>query len=73
MKDKDITLNISNNVINHLSKIGYNAEYGARPLQRVIRNEIQNMLAKAVIEQSITTGDHVNIDYNKEEEKYQIL
>lgn len=49
-----------------LSKKGYDPMYGARPLKRVIQNEILDKLAMEIIEGKIREGGNANIDAEKE-------
>jgi ATP-dependent Clp protease ATP-binding subunit ClpB len=62
---KDIKLEISLAVSSYLTKKGYDPLYGARPLQRVIQNEILDELALQIIEVKIKGGDKVKVDLEK--------
>ena len=41
---------------------GYDPKFGARPLKRVIQNEIHNALAKRLLDQQFDDGDRIVID-----------
>ena len=45
LKEKKITLDIDSSVRKHLAKTGYDPDFGARPLKRVIQNELLDELA----------------------------
>lgn len=62
--DKDITLTLTEQALEFLAKEGYNPQYGARPLKRVIQNKILNQVASLIIDQSIQKGGQIKIDFN---------
>lgn len=48
---------------NYLADTGYNAEYGARPLRRLLQKRVENELSKRLLRGEYQTGDEVLIDY----------
>jgi ATP-dependent Clp protease ATP-binding subunit ClpA len=48
-----------------LAKEGYNPQYGARPLKRVIQNKILNPIASLIISKSILKGGTVSVSVKK--------
>ena len=50
LKDRRINLEVSNEAIEFISDVGYDAQFGARPLKRAIQNYIENPLAKEILE-----------------------
>ena len=63
-KQMGITLIFSNEAVLHLAKIGYDAQYGARNLKRMITSNVENLLSRALIEKQISENDEVNIDFD---------
>jgi ATP-dependent Clp protease ATP-binding subunit ClpB len=59
---KKLKLEITDNAQELLAKEGYDPAYGARPLKRVIQNEVQNVLALKILNGEIKEGDKVIID-----------
>lgn len=59
-----IELTFSRSVVDHLAKIGYRPEYGARELRRQIKSEIENKLAREILKGEISEGSHLSIDYD---------
>ena len=59
---KEIALQISNNALEYLAKEGYNPQYGARPLKRLIQDKILNHIASLIISEGILKGGTVVID-----------
>ena len=60
---KDITLEITDNAKNALTDQGFDTNFGARPLKRLIQKEILNKLAKELIKGDIKEQSKVTIDY----------
>jgi ATP-dependent Clp protease ATP-binding subunit ClpB len=59
---KDIKLEVSPAVIAYLGKEGYNPQYGARPLKRLIQNKILNPVASLMISQGVMRGGVITVD-----------
>lgn len=59
LKAKDITITVAPEVYGYLSKEGYNPQYGARPLKRLIQNKILNPIASLIIGKGISKGGAV--------------
>ena len=58
---KKIDLHVDKGAEEYLAEKGYDPAYGARPLQRTIQNEIQNPLAKFMLEGRFKEGDSVTV------------
>ena len=56
-----ITLEYTEEAIDHLAEKGYDPIYGARPLLRVVQNEIENELAEAVLRGRFKEGATVKV------------
>jgi ATP-dependent Clp protease ATP-binding subunit ClpC len=48
-----------------IAEVGYDPEYGARPLRRVIQNKVQDPLSEALLAGRFTPGDTVQVDYRE--------
>ncbi|MEZ4706393.1 MAG: hypothetical protein R3A44_04265 [Caldilineaceae bacterium] len=48
-----------------MASAGYDPDYGARPLRRVIQNSIQDPLSEAILEGRFVPGDTILLDYQK--------
>lgn len=62
LKEKEITLNISAKALKYLGKEGYDPQYGARPLNRLIQTKILNPIATKIISDEIKAGAKVTVD-----------
>jgi ATP-dependent Clp protease ATP-binding subunit ClpB len=60
--DKEIKLDISDYAVEYLSKKGYEPQYGARPIKRLVQKEILNGLSKELLEGKVQKGDVILID-----------
>ncbi len=67
LKQKDITLHISDAVYGYLGKDGYNPQYGARPLKRLIQSKILNPIAELIISRGVMDGGTVSVDMKDNE------
>ena len=62
LAEKEIKLDISDYAIEYLSKKGYDPQYGARPIKRLVQREILNGLSKELLEGKVKKGDEILID-----------
>ncbi len=62
LKEKDISIKATDYAIEYLSKKGYEPQFGARPIKRVIQKEILNSLSRKLISAEIKNGDEILID-----------
>ena len=66
LAQRDITLDITPEAVEYLAKKGYDPQFGARPLKRVIQQDVLNELSKEILKGSINDNDAVLIDYFEE-------
>ncbi len=67
LNEKRITLTIDPAAKKHLAKTGYNSDYGARPLKRLIQQEILDKLALKLIAGEVIDGQTISIGLHKNE------
>ena len=72
LRDRDVTLTWTPEVLAHLAKEGYDPVFGARPLKRYIQTEIVNMLSKAILEGKIPPESTVELHMEKNKIHFQI-
>lgn len=72
LQEKQIDLTLSEAAIAHLAKEGYNPQYGARPLKRLIQNKIMTPIANMMVARGIMEGGSVAVDFNGEEFKFDV-
>ncbi len=62
LMEKDIDLVISDSVLELLAEEGYNPQFGARPLKRLIQTKILNPVATMMISNKVLSGGSVFVD-----------
>ena len=60
LAEKKVALFIDEPVLAHLADEGYNEEYGARPLKRLIQKELEDKLSHMLIAGDLLEGDEVD-------------
>jgi ATP-dependent Clp protease ATP-binding subunit ClpB len=60
--NKDIKLNVSEDLVRKLAEAGYDPLYGARPLRHLIQDKIENALAKQLLSGSIKKGSTIELN-----------
>jgi ATP-dependent Clp protease ATP-binding subunit ClpA len=67
LAEKGIVLEVSPDVYEYLAKEGYNPEYGARPLKRLIQNKILTPIANFIISNNVGEGSEILVTRKGEE------
>ena len=62
LAEKHITLVLSQAALAHLAKEGYNPQYGARPLKRLIQTKVMTPIANMMVARGIMEGGSVSVD-----------
>jgi ATP-dependent Clp protease ATP-binding subunit ClpB len=62
LKEKEITLDVSDEAKDWISQLGYDVTYGARPLKRVIQKYLVNPLAQELLAGKFVNGDTVKVN-----------
>lgn len=63
--DKNYQLSVTAAVKEYIGKQGYDPDYGARPLRRVIQNLVEDKLSDALLSQAANVGV-ITVDYNQD-------
>ncbi|MBR4238086.1 MAG: ATP-dependent Clp protease ATP-binding subunit [Prevotella sp.] len=66
LNEQNIKLVIDESARKYVTKVGFNAHYGARPILGIIRKEIRRPLSKLIIAGDIAPGDTVTMKYDEE-------
>ncbi len=62
MKDNEMVLEYTEEALNYLAHEGFEPQYGARPLKRLIQKEVVNLLSKRILAGSIDKSKPVILD-----------
>lgn len=63
-KQINVTLNWTDKAIDALAKQGFDPNFGARPLRRLLTHTVETELSKKIIANDIKEGDNVEIDFD---------
>lgn len=62
LEDRDLELSFTETALDLIAAEGFDPVYGARPLKRVIQNEIENPLAQEILSGKFLPGDIIEVD-----------
>jgi len=63
LKQRGIGLDVSNDACKALAAEGYDPQFGARPLKRVVQQRIENPIASKILSGEFQDGDTIAVDY----------
>ncbi len=66
LADKGYHLEVTEAAREYLAEVGYDADFGARPLKRVIQREVQDPLALKILSGEVHEGDTLIVDRGKD-------
>ncbi|MCR4325829.1 MAG: AAA family ATPase [Patescibacteria group bacterium] len=72
LEEKQISLSLSQAALEHLAKEGYNPQYGARPLKRLIQTKIMTPIANTMVARGVLEGGAVSVDFVGGEFKFDV-
>src|SRR5574344_548312 len=61
LQERELSVEVTDEVKDHLAKDGYSEAYGARPLRRLIQRKIEDMLAEEILTGKYDKGDTIRI------------
>ncbi len=72
LEAKEISLDINEKALDYLAREGYNPQYGARPLRRLIQDKILNQISSFIISGAVMKGGLVTIGIKGDELNFEI-
>ncbi|MDM8545248.1 ATP-dependent chaperone ClpB [Candidatus Venteria ishoeyi] len=66
LAEQQMGLEISDEVLSHVSRTGFDPVYGARPLKRAIQQMLENPLAQALLSGQFVPGQTIKVDWQNE-------
>ena len=72
LTEKNYNIKFTRSVIDHISDIGYDVNFGARPLKRAIQSEVENYISEEILKGGIVEETLYSISYNKTTEKFKL-
>ncbi len=67
LEEKGFHLDVTDAAREYLAEVGYNPDFGARPLKRAIQRELQDPLALKILSGEFHEGDTIRVDRGKDE------
>lgn len=64
LEEQEIHFSLTDKALDKIAEVGFEPEYGARPLRRSIQKNIEDLLSEALLKGTIAKGDHVKIGLN---------
>lgn len=61
LSKNDIQLTVTDAAIEEIAKLGYDPQFGARPVKRVVQKQVLNQLSKALLSNKISTSDEIEL------------
>jgi ATP-dependent Clp protease ATP-binding subunit ClpC len=61
LKESGIELEFAPSVAKRVARVGFNPDYGARELRRIIQNEVEEPLSEQILRGDFAQGDHVRM------------
>ena len=68
LEQNEIKITTTENAIEWLSQLGFDPQFGARPLKRVMQKKILNELSKQILAGKVNKNDHIELDVDKRNE-----
>ena len=72
LEDKKYSVKFGPSVVDHISEIGYDSKFGARPLKRAIQSEVEDFISEEILKGTILEDVSYSIGYNKVSEKFKL-
>jgi ATP-dependent Clp protease ATP-binding subunit ClpB len=72
LTEKGIKLVLAKEVISYLAREGYNPQYGARPLKRLIQEKILNPVASLMISRGVNAGGIITVGLKNKEFTFEV-
>jgi ATP-dependent Clp protease ATP-binding subunit ClpB len=63
LAERHMILDVSKAALGHLAQVGYDPDFGARPLKRAVTSQLENPLAMALLEGKFADGDTIHVDF----------
>jgi len=72
LAEREVTLSLTPAARAYLAEKGYDKEQGARPLGRLIQDEVKRPLGDQLLFGELEHGGHVTVDYDGKEVKFEV-
>lgn len=69
LSERELLVEVTDDVKDFLAKDGYSEAYGARPLRRLIQKKIEDILAEEILTNKYSAGDTIVLEMNEEKDR----
>ncbi len=61
----DILIELNEKTVKHLAKLGFDPQFGARPVKRVLQKQILNELSKQILSETVVPNQKIEVEVNE--------
>ena len=65
LEERDIKISLTTKAKEYIASVGFDPDYGARPLKRALYDEVEDRLAELILEDRLSEGSEVEFDANE--------
>ena len=62
LKKQEISFHVTDHCLEYLKNKGYDVQFGARPLKRLIQKQIMDNISIAILEEKVKSASHIVLD-----------
>jgi ATP-dependent Clp protease ATP-binding subunit ClpB len=62
LENSNIELTATKKAVDYIAKIGFDPQFGARPIKRVIQKKLENELSKMILEEKVNKNSVIVVD-----------
>jgi len=73
LKEKNYNIKFGPSVSEHICDIGYDKNFGARPLKRAIQSEVEDYISAEILKDGIKEGNLYSLSYSKKSNKFKVV
>lgn len=66
--DMGLHLKVTDTAKQHIIKRGYDKQYGARPLQRILQTEVEDLIVEAILDKKLSDDNNIIIDRSSDKD-----
>ncbi|MGN0151170.1 MAG: ATP-dependent chaperone ClpB [Wujia sp.] len=64
ISDKELKLTLTDAAVDHVIEAGYDPQYGARPMKRYLQKNVETLVARSILGNTLHAGDTIVLDYD---------
>ena len=72
LKSRNLSIHLDDRAMEHLAKKGYDPTFGARPLKRVVQQEIENPLSMTILKGEFSQDETIRFSFDENEKRLKI-